>query len=59
MGLRPLSLSGLAQGPTLIWTTKEQIIMHKHEAGALRLMEGDKIAGIDKLIKAGSDRSPW
>ena len=33
--------------------------MHKHDAGALRLMEGDKIAGIDKLIKAGSDRSPW
>ena len=27
--------------------------------GHFRLMEGDKIAGIDKLIKAGSDRSPW
>nr|POF24167.1 hypothetical protein CFP56_06250 [Quercus suber] len=36
---------------------EEQIIMH--EAEALRLMEGDKIAGVDKSIKAGSDRSPW
>ena len=57
MGLRPLSLSGLAQGPTLIWTTKGQIIMHEVEE--LGLMEVDKIVGIDKLIKAGSERSPW
>ena len=57
MGLRPLSLSGLAQGPTLIRTTKGQIIMH--EAEELGLMEVDKIASIDKLIKARSDRSLW
>ena len=30
-----------------------------HEAEELGLMEVDKIVGIDKLIKAGSERSPW